>query len=180
MLWLIALLQRIGDALENHLQSIFPRPDWDEPIENVPMNQPITPPPPPKPAPKYLWDTAEAARHSVRVIADEEGLAPHDKNEMCATVGAESGWQSYYLQGPKRGQPVKLENLKNGKVWSTDWGIAQINDYWWVRAFPQFPSGQYILDHPEECIRWMCRRWKTPANRPQWIAYKNGSFKNYL
>jgi hypothetical protein len=38
---------------------------------------------------------------------------------------------SYYVSGPKNGQPVKRENLdKNGKLWSTDWGICQWNDFY--------------------------------------------------
>lgn len=134
---------------------------------------------PPAPEPKYKWDTLIASKHSVRVICDEEGLTLEQKNTLCATVGAESGWQSYYLSGPKKGQPVKLENKKDGKVWSTDWGIAQINDHYHIGPGKSFPSVQYVLDNPDAVIRWMAKQWKA-GNRNWWIAYKNGSYKKFL
>lgn len=141
--------------------------------------QPSEPSLPTKPTiPMYEWDTVEKARHSVRVICDEEGLTLKQKNELCATVGAESGWQSYYLSGPKKGQPVKLDNMKGGVVWSTDYGIAQINTYFHIGKGKTFPSPQYVLDNPEKCIRWMCARWKE-GHQEWWIAFKNGSYKQY-
>lgn len=128
----------------------------------------------------YEWDTVEKARHSVRVICDEEGLTVKQKNELCATVGAESGWQSYYLSGPKKGQPVKLENKKNGVVWSTDWGIIQLNDHYWIGTGKEFPSVQYVLDNPEACIRFMCRKWKA-GQGALWVAFKQKTpaYKKY-
>lgn len=126
-----------------------------------------------------LWDTVQNARHSVRVICDQEGLTWADKNDLCATVGAESGWMSYYLSGPKKGQPVIRQNIENGKVWSTDFGISQINDHFHIGPGKSFPSSQYVLDNPEACIRWMCKQWKL-GNRNWWIAYKHGAYKAYL
>lgn len=153
-------------------------------MEYIPLEAPKTPseaPLPPKPIqPMYDWSTVEKARHTVRVICDEEGLTLKQKNELCATVGAESGWQSYYLSGPKKGQPVKLENKKNGVVWSTDWGIMQLNDYFHIGKGKAFPSVQYVLDNPEKCIRWMCAQWK--AGRGYWwVAFKEKTpaYKNY-
>ncbi|WP_295133383.1 hypothetical protein [uncultured Reyranella sp.] len=141
----------------------------------VPEPEPVVPPPP-----KFDWSTVASARHSVRVICDEEGMTVKDKNDLCATVGAESGWQSYYLSGPKKGQPVIRENtVSGGKVWSTDWGIAQINDHYHVGPGKPFQSAQFILDNPEVCIRWMCKQWKA-GNREWWIAFKNGSYRKYL
>lgn len=151
----------------------------------APVPVPVTVPTPSMP--KYLWDTVGNARHSVRVICDEEGLTVDQKNDLCATVGAESGWQSYYLSGPKKGQPVKLDNVKGGVVWSTDWGIAQVNDWFNIKqgfspaeaALRHFPTHQYVLDNPEACIRWMCTQWKA-GNADWWIAHKNGSYKKFL
>lgn len=148
--------------------------------------QPVVPVPAPieetvLPAPEPLrWDTVEAARHSVRVICDEEGLTVQQKNELCATVGAESGWQSYYLSGSKKGQPVKLENKNDvGNVWSTDWGIIQLNDWYHIGPGKSFPSVEYVLSNPEACIRWMCTQWKA-GHANWWIAHKNGSYKKFL
>lgn len=167
----------------------------------VPLEAPVVAPAPPEaPSPTrprfepveppvngYKWDTVANARHSVRVICDEEGLTLKQKNELCATVGAESGWQSYYLSGPKKGQPVKLENKKGGVTWSTDWGIAQINDWYNIKEAVTedkhlrfFPTVQYVLDNPELVIRWMCKQWKS-GNANWWIAFKQKTpaYKKY-
>lgn len=151
----------------------------DTPTE--PQNAPVSDlPAKPVETPMYDWSTVEKARHSVRLICDEEGLTTIQKNQLCATVGAESGWQSYYLAGPKKGQPVTLDNYKNGHVWSTDYGISQINSYYWIGPGKQFPSAQYVLDNPEACIRWMCKCWKQ-GKGTMWVAFKTKSplYKQY-
>lgn len=148
----------------------------NEPSKPIPAPVPVT-----VPESELRWDTVERARKSVRVICDQEGLTATQKNQLCATVGAESGWQSYYLSGPKKGQPVKLQNKDKttGQVWSTDWGICQINDWYHIGKGKSFPSVQYVLDNPEACIRWMARHWK--AGRAHWwIAYKSGAYKKFL
>jgi len=159
---------------------VEPLPEPRETPVERPQEPGTVPVPVPVPVPPSLkWDTVKDARHSVRVICDEEGLSVKDKNDLCATVGAESGWQSYYLSGPKKGQPVKLDNIKDGVVWSTDWGIAQINSYWHIGKGKTFPSSQFVLDNPEKCIRWMCKMWKA-GHKDWWIAYKNGNYKKFL
>jgi hypothetical protein len=125
------------------------------------------------------WDTVENARHSVRVICDQMGLTVQQKNELCATVGAESGWQSYYLSGPRKGQPVKLENTDDGMVWSTDWGICQVNDYFHIGKGKSFPSVEYVLKNPETCIRWMAKQWKA-GHANWWVAHSSGAYKSFL
>lgn len=119
----------------------------------------------PKP-PGLLWDTPQNARHSVRVICDEEGLTWEQKNTLCATVGAESGWRPGAIGKP---------NVDGTR----DYGIAQINSYWWIGEGKQFPSTEYVLENPAACIRWMCKQWKL-GHRNWWVAYKNGSYKRYL
>lgn len=145
----------------------------------VPTAPPITETAPPTPS-ELLWDTVANAKHSVRVICDEEGLSWKDKNDLCATVGAESGWQSYYLSGPKKGLPVIRKNYdKKGVWWSTDWGIAQINDYFHIKEGSILPSHEYVLDNPETSIRWMCRRWLEGKSH-WWVAFNDGSYKANL
>lgn len=75
---------------------------------------------PPPPHPTYDWSTPLAARHSVRVICDEEGLTVEEKNTLCATIGGESGWRTQAIN----------HNRVDGKVVSTDFGICQWNDYY--------------------------------------------------
>ncbi len=115
---------------------------------------------------KYDWSIPTKARHSVRVICDEEGLSLKDKNDLCATVGAESGWKPGAIGKPN----------SDG---SRDYGIVQVNDKYWIGPGKKFESIDYVLTHPEECIRWMCKEWKA-GHKNWWYGYKNGSYKNFL
>lgn len=169
-------LERLLATLKNMPSDAINGPTTNETPKDEPQ-PPQAPVEPPKPT--YLWDTKEHARHSVRVICDEMGLTVQQKNDLCATVGAESGWQSYYLTGLKKGQPVKRENKKGGIVWSTDWGISQINDWYHIGKGKEFPSVEYVLNNPEAVIRWMCKMWKA-GHADWWIAYKSGAYRAYL
>lgn len=145
-----------------------------EPLE-PPVLPPILPPveplsPKPTPMPEtLLWDTVANIRHSVRVICDQEGLTVKQKNELCATVQAESGFKL----------TAKLENKKNGKTWSTDWGLAQINDHYHIGPGKSFPSVDFVLNNPEAVIRWMCKMW-LQGHADWWVAWKSGAFRKYL
>ncbi len=129
-----------------------------------------TPPVTNKTESNLLWDTKEHVRHSVRVICDEEGLDLEQKDTMCATIGAES-----------IGYNIKAINknyiIKNGiKILaSTDFGLCQWNDYWHGKEI----SPEDALNNPEKAVRLMCQYWKR-GQRDLWIAYKNGSYKQYL
>lgn len=138
------------------------------PVPDVP-EEPIKPVEPPKPfpvKPKYDWSTRATARHSVRVICDEEGLTVAQKNELCATVACESNFRTKITNQNKR---------KDGTVASTDWGIAQINDYYHIGKGKSFPSVEYVLDNPEAVIRWMCKQWKK-GNAKLWVCFSKGMY----
>lgn len=115
--------------------------------------------------PKYDWSTPKAARHSVRLICDEEGLTVEQKNTMCATIGGESGWDTHAIN----------RNRRNGKVVSTDFGICQWNDYYHGSEI----SPDEAVNNPEKAVRLMCTYWKQ-GQRNLWLAYKNGSYRAYL
>lgn len=138
--------------------------------DSKPVPPPVvatTPFPPAPPVPKYLWDTPTNVRHSVRVICDEEKLSVEDKNDMCATVQAESGFKL----------TAKNENKVNGKVVSTDWGLCQWNDYYHGKEI----TPDEALHNPEKAVRLMCKYWKMgETSKQMWIAYKNGSYRKYL
>lgn len=119
-----------------------------------------------KEALKYDWSTQEKARHSVRVICDEEGLTVKDKNDLCATVGGESGWR------PEAIGKINFDGTR-------DYGIVQVNEKYWIGKDKLFPSTDYVLNNPEVCVRWMCKQWKA-GNKNWWYAYKNGSYKKYM
>lgn len=156
-------LESLSPALWKALESVFPPPAYDKPPQELSMNQVATPTPP-----KYLWDTRENCRHSVRVICDEEGLTVAQKNDLSSTVHCES---NYY---PRCVHP----NTINGRVSSTDWGIAQVNDFWHIGNGKDFPSTEYVLDNPEACVRWMCRQWKA-GNGRLWVCKLKGLSAHY-
>ncbi len=156
MNWLGDHWNDILAALKYFIGTLFSRP---EDIKSNSMNlpdEPISPPITLAP-PRYLWDTKDNCRHSVRVICDEEGLTVQQKNNLSATVHP---------------------NIVNGKTSSTDFGIAQINDYWHIGVGKDFPSSDYVLNNPEACIRWMCRQFKAD-NAKAWVCYGRGLFHNY-
>jgi len=140
----------------------------DPPIK--PTDEMTVDPKPIEPVKETLaWETPEKARHSVRVICDEEGLTVEQKNTLCATVGAESGWKPRAIN----------KNVRDGIVKSIDYGICQINDYWHIGPTKYFKSPEEVLSNPEKCIRWMCKMWKA-EKRNLLAAYNNGSYKRYL
>lgn len=154
-------------------------PSTDHTITEVP----ITPSEPPKTVPTspvlppvvetLVFDTPKQAYHSTRVICDEIGLTLEQKNTLCACVYQESG----FLTNPKPNQNI---DKKTGKVWSTDYGIVQINDYWHIGKGKSFPSVQYVLDNPEKCIRWMAGIYKNTGNLNPWSSYASGAYKKHL
>lgn len=163
-----ACVEALWDIVEFSAMLLFPRPEEVKlnPVINPP--EPIQPPiviAPPVETPKYLWGTPTLARHSVRVIADEEGLDVEQKNTMCATIGAESGWIITAVH----------KNIVNGKVTSVDYGICQWNNVYHGKEI----SPTEALEDPEKAVRLMCSYWKR-GQRDLWMAYKNGSFKRYL
>lgn len=132
-----------------------------------PQEVPPTPEPAPTPpeAPKYLWDTKANIRHSTRVICDEEGLTAEQKNTICATIQAESGFNL----------TARNDNKVNGKVTSTDWGLCQWNSYYHAKEI----TPEEAVHDPEKAVRLMCSYWKR-GQRNLWIAYKNNSYLKYL
>lgn len=129
----------------------------------VPEPEPVAPPPAP---PKFDWSTPLAARHSVRVICDEEGLTVEEKNTLCATIGGESGWRTQAIN----------HNRVDGTIVSTDFGICQWNDYYHGKEI----SPTEAMNNPEKAVRLMCHYWKKGETyRRWWIAYKNGRYKQF-
>lgn len=122
------------------------------------------PPPPTEVKPKYIWSSPKDACHSVRVICDEEGINVADKNLICQTINCESGFN--------------IKAIHINKNSSGDYGICQINNYYWIGEGKVFPSIEYVLENPEECVRWMIKQWKA-GHQNWWICYKSEKYKNY-
>lgn len=71
------------------------------------------------------------------------------------------------------------ENKKNGRVCSTDYYIAQINDYYHIGAGKTFPSVQYVHDNPDKVVEWMADMFLC-GKAKLWICYRDGYFKSHL
>jgi hypothetical protein len=126
-------------------------------------------PPTPAPAPtqpKYLWDTKENVRHSVRLICDDEGLTVEQKNTLCATIQGESGFNT---------RAFNYNHGLNGRVVSTDWGLCQWND---VYHGGEITPDEAVND-PEKAVRLMCAYWKR-GQRNLWVAYSSGRYKQFM
>lgn len=137
-----------------------------------------TEPTPAQPAPTAAipdtfldWNTIEGAHHNTRVCCDLEGLNYDQKQVLTACVRVESGFNIGAVHANRDGQ---------GRILSTDYGIAQINSYWNIGPGKAFPSAEYVLSHPEECIRFMCRSYKELGDLRLWCSYTSGEFKNWL
>lgn len=120
-----------------------------------------------------LWDTPKQAYHSTRVMCDDAGLSYTQKNILCACVYQESG----FLTNPK---PNENKDPKTGKVWSTDYGIVQVNDYWHIGDGKTFPSVEYVLTHPDKCIAWMINIYRTTGALQPWSSFVSGAYQQWL
>lgn len=114
------------------------------------------------------WTGKENCRHNVRVICDLEGLNEEQKNDLSSTVHCESGYKPLCIH----------PNIVSGRTASTDFGIAQINDYYHIGEGKDFSSTQYVLDNPEACIRWMCKQWLA-GNGRLWVCKLKNMNLNY-
>ena len=119
------------------------------------------------------WSEPSNAYHNTRVICDQVGLSLDQKNILCACVFQESG----FLTNPR---PNQNKDPQTGKVWSTDYGICQINDYFHIGPHKDFPSVQYVIDNPEACILWMARIYKKTGNLNPWGSFSTGAYKVWL
>lgn len=138
--------------------------------ENAPV-APVLPPTPTVPptvpeseVPTLKWDNPKAAYHSVRVMCDEAGLSLADKNLLCSVIYQESQFDNRAIGD-------------NGT--SKDFGICQINDYWNIGAGKPFPSVDYVIAHPEECVAFLIKMFKA-GKLYLWSSYKYGANTKWL
>lgn len=117
------------------------------------------------------WSIIPAAHHNVRAICDLEGLDHEQKQILTACVYVESGFDINAVHYNKNGQ---------GEITSTDFGIVQVNDYWHIGSGKDFPTVDYVMSHPEECVRWMARYYKQHGNLNAWVSFSAGLYQKYL
>lgn len=151
-----------------------------------PQNGPVSPVPAPveeKPAPgpdpriaELSWADPKGAYKLTRIMCDEMGLTKRQKDILCACIFQESRFMNRYPNG----KPVINQNKKNGQVWSTDYGIIQVNDYWHIGPGKTFPSVAYVMDNPDKMVRWMVREMKRTGRLQPWSSYVSGAYKQWL
>jgi hypothetical protein len=114
----------------------------DMPVQTPPA--PVLPPPEPVKAP-LSWEVPKEAFKLTRIMCDELGLTYEQKNILCACIYQESGFKNRKADG----SPIINQNAdSSGKVWSTDYGICQVNDYWHIgraRPSPRSPMSWTTL-----------------------------------
>lgn len=157
-------------------------------MEYVPITViPLPPEPlPPKPEPIMEdWNTAKSAYRATRILCDFMGV-PYKKTYLiegryfslkdiiCACIYQESGFKNYKSEG----NPTMFQNKANGVIWSTDWGIAQINDHkgWHIGPGLYFSSVQDVLANPQKAVRYMILM-ALAGRLSLWSSYK---FKDYV
>jgi hypothetical protein len=113
---------------------------------------------------KYLWDTPQNCRHSVRVICDEEGLNWNEKTLISQVVHCESDYNP------------KAEHKNTDGTY--DWGICQWNSKWWAGEGKLFSSKEEIFNNPEKCIREMIKQYKK-RGLGDWVCYNKGLYKKF-
>ncbi len=113
-----------------------------------------------------------------KLICIEEGLTNGQIKDMMATITAESNWNPKAIR----------ENKSKGVVVSRDWGICQLNDYWYLR--PLKLTSDQVVNDPELSMRIMAKVWATGKiivdgqtlyfSKTDWIPYRTGKYKDFL
>lgn len=104
----------------------------------------------------------ETPQQMVLRVCKEENMGEILTDQIYRTVQCESNFYSH----------AKRENKgENGKVLSTDWGICQYNDYYYIGPEKPIPSIDVALNDPEFCVRVMCRMFKQGRAR-DWICWR--------
>lgn len=172
MKWLDALITGI-------IHKLYPMPE-DAPVSSyTPPTAPystitITSSPSTSESPvEPDWDSRRGARKATRILCDASGLTFEQKNDLCACVFQESG----FLANPK---PNQNKDKTTGLVWSTDYGIVQVNDYYNIGAGKEFSSVEEVLANPAKCVQWMINILKTTGKLQPWASWTTGAYKQWL
>lgn len=118
---------------------------------------------------KYPWDTPQHNYHNSRVLCDQAGLTLEEKNTICACLYQESRFDNGATHA----------NVLNGKVVSTDWGIAQVNDYYHIGVGKDFSTVVYVVDNPDKVIAWMIGMYQHGLLK-QWVSFSSGAYLQWL
>lgn len=169
---LLHYLFRSFELPSNSPQTAQNAPVSPVPAPAVPNPTPMPTVPPTVPESEVLkWSTPKEAFHSTRVIADEMGLTLVQKNVLCACLFQESRFDN---------NAVCLNRDKSGRVWSRDISLVQVNTYFHIGPGKEFPSEDYVLSHPEACVRWMAGILKRTGGLAPWVSWSSGAYRRWL
>lgn len=161
----LTLLSKILEYAKNACLLMLQRLQIIEKSNNTQPKPPLKEVFPPESLkPKYSWSTPKEALQSTRLICDELGLSVDEKNLICQVINCESGFN------------INAKN-KNGDG-TTDYGIIQANEYWYIGKGRPLASVDEALNNPEKCVRIMIQRYKEGGLK-DWICYKKGLYKKY-
>lgn len=170
------LWNAIMGACEAFILKLYPMPSTDNIAPKVPVEPQNAPTSVLPPETSNTWDTQQHNYHNTRVLCDSANLTLQQKNIVCACIYQESQFYNYLPNG----SPVKHENIVNGKVSSTDWGIVQVNDYFHIGVGKDFPSVEYVLSNPDKCIQWMIDIMAKTGKLQPWSSYTSGAYVQWL
>lgn len=168
--WLINFIIRLLNSLKQPSMS---------PIQPNPAPVPENPPQPqPEPVASYLttilpWISQKNNYHNVGVIADIVGLTPVQKLTLRGCIFQESR----FLTNPKPNENI---DPKTGQVWSTDYGITQVNDYWNIGPGKQYPNVLYVLNNPQICVENMAKVLKETGQLKPWASFTSGAYIHWI
>ena len=97
-----------------------------------------------------------------REIARKYGI---DEAVFIATIRCESGFN-----------PRATNKNKDGTI---DYGIAQLNSYWYIGQDKEIKTPQEALNNPEKCLDLMARMFKA-RRATDWICYRSGKYISFL
>lgn len=124
------------------------------------------------------WTDQKSYYHNVGVLCDLSGLTFAQKDIVRRCIYIESRFRDYYSDG----SPVKNGNKdKTGAVWSTDWGLVQINDWPDFKHIGPgclFSSVADVLSHPQRAAQYMVDIMKSTGHLQPWASYTSGEYLN--
>jgi hypothetical protein len=100
-------------------------------------------------------------REMTLAIGRAVGLDNKKVVELLATIEKESGYNP---------------NCVNDNGSSKDWGICQMNDYWYIGTNKPIASIEEALGNPNKCVRVMAEKFKK-GHAKDWIAFRNGAYR---
>lgn len=116
----------------------------------------------------YPLDKKKKLYTMARQICLDKNLSPQMTAELLATIWGESSYNPFCQNENRR---------KDGTVASTDFGVAQLNDFYFLK--PLNITGEQAMLNPKFCIEIMADNF-LQGHADYWVAHKNKSYLSYM